>query len=71
MSNWLKVTYVHSSIGANYHQKRAIRALGFRRLHQSRVVADSPSSRGMLRNVMHLVKVEPTDAPTALFGNQE
>ncbi len=67
MAEWVKLTYVHSSIGNNYHQKGAIRALGFRKLHQSRVVLNSPSLRGMLRNVAHLVKVEPSAPPAEPF----
>lgn len=63
MSEYLRLTYIHSSIGNSYRHKRVIRALGFRKLHQSRVVVDSPSLRGMLRSVAHLVKVEPAEAP--------
>jgi len=71
MSKWLKLTYVHSSIGTNYHQKRTVRALGFRRLHQSRVVLDCPTLRGMLRSVAHLIQVAPTEAPAGPFADKE
>jgi len=64
MSEYVRLTYVHSSVGNSYFHKRTIRALGFRKLHQSRVVLDCPSLRGMLKNVAHLVKVEPSEAPT-------
>jgi len=71
MSEWVKLTYVHSSIGANYHQKATVRTLGFRKLHQSRVVPNTPSLVGMLRSVAHLVKVEPAEAPTSPFAEKE
>jgi len=63
MSEYVRLTYVHSSIGNSYYHKRTIRALGFRKLHQSRIVLDCPSLRGMLRSVTHLVTVEPSEAP--------
>lgn len=71
MGEWLKLTYVHSSIGANYFQKRTVRALGFRKLNQSRVMLDSPTLRGMLRMVAHLIKVEKTVAPSLPFTGVE
>jgi large subunit ribosomal protein L30 len=67
MSDYVKLTYVHSSVGNSYMQKRTIRALGFRRLHQSRIIQDSSTLRGMLRSVAHLVKVERCEAPTTPF----
>lgn len=65
MSEYLRLTYVHSSIGNSFRHKRTVRALGFRKLHQSRVVVDSPSLRGMLRSVAHLIKIEPAEPPVA------
>ena len=54
----LRVTLVKSPIGYNYHQKRTIRALGLRRMLQTVEHVDSPSLRGMLVKVLHLVEVE-------------
>jgi large subunit ribosomal protein L30 len=59
MSEYVKITYERSAIGCNYLQKRVIRALGLRRLHQQRVMQDNASLRGMLSRVPHLVRVEP------------
>jgi len=67
MNKWLKLTYARSSIGASYGQKRTVKALGFRKLHQNRIVPDSPSLQGMLRSVSHLIRVEPAEAPAAPF----
>jgi large subunit ribosomal protein L30 len=54
----LRVTLVRSTIGRQEVQKRTVQALGFRRLHQTRVIPDNPSMRGMIRKVSHLVTVE-------------
>jgi large subunit ribosomal protein L30 len=54
----LKVTWVKSAIGYGDDQKRTIKALGLRRLHQSVEHPDSPSVRGMVGAVRHLVQVE-------------
>ncbi|MFN3820790.1 MAG: 50S ribosomal protein L30 [bacterium] len=59
MAAMIKVTYVRSAIGHSYRQKRTIRALGLRKLHQSRIFEESPTLWGMIHKVAHLVKVEP------------
>ncbi len=62
MSEQLKVTYVRSTIGRNFMQKRTIKALGFHRLQETRIMADTPPIRGMLNKVVHLLKIEPVIA---------
>ncbi len=54
----LRVTLVKSGIGYAEDQKRTLKALGLRRMNQSVVHEDSPSLRGMVSKVRHLVKVE-------------
>ena len=54
----LKVTWVKSGIGYAKEQRRTIKALGLRRLHQKVEHNDSPSIRGMIAKVKHLVEVE-------------
>jgi len=54
----LMVTWVKSGIGFSRDQRNTIRSLGFRRLNQTVEHDDSPSMRGMLLKVRHLVKVE-------------
>lgn len=54
----LRITWVKSSIGYNKDQSRTIKALGLHRLHQSVEHTDSPSLRGMVAKVKHLVEVE-------------
>jgi large subunit ribosomal protein L30 len=54
----LRITQVRSAIGRREDQKRTIRALGIRRLHQTVTQEDSPQVRGMIEKVKHLVRVE-------------
>jgi len=54
----LRVTYVRSSIGAKQDQKDTVRRLGLKRLGQTVEQEDTPTVRGMLHKVRHLVAVE-------------
>lgn len=57
-TSMLRVTYRKSAIGYKKDQKDTIAALGFTKLGQTRELADTPSIRGMIRKVAHLVVVE-------------
>ena len=57
----LHITWVKSDIGYSRDQRSTIKALGFHRLHQSVKHDDSPSMRGMVTKVKHLVKVEEVE----------
>jgi large subunit ribosomal protein L30 len=54
----VRVTLVHSPIGYSKEHKAAVKALGFKRLHQTVEHKDTPTLRGMLYKVAHLVVVE-------------
>jgi len=54
----LRLTWVKSDIGYKKDQRRTLRALGFHRLHETVEHIDSPSIRGMVAKVQHLVKME-------------
>ena len=54
----LKITLVKSGIGYSKRHKKTLKALGFHRLHQTIEQADTPSIRGMLALVAHLVVIE-------------
>jgi large subunit ribosomal protein L30 len=54
----LRVTWVKSTIGHRAGARGTIRALGLHRLNQTVEVADNPVTRGMLRRVAFLVRVE-------------
>lgn len=55
------VTLVKSPIGYSKKHKATIKALGLRRMHQSVEHVDSPTLRGMLLKVAHLVEVEESE----------
>ncbi len=61
LSKRLKIELVRSVIGRHYTQKRTVKALGFRKLHQVVIHPDNPQIRGMVNKVKHLVKVEEID----------
>lgn len=54
----IRITWVKSAIRYTKQHKATIRALGLRRLHQTVEHVDSPTLRGMLYMVNHLVVVE-------------
>jgi large subunit ribosomal protein L30 len=54
----IKITLVRSPIGNTERHKATIRALGLHRIGQTVEQKDSPTIRGMLSKVNHLVKVE-------------
>ncbi len=57
----LKVTQTKSVIGSLEGHKRTVRALGLKRIRDSRVHEDTPQVRGMIHKVRHLVKVEEVE----------
>ena len=54
----LKITQIRSAIGKLQAQKRTIKALGLKKMHDTVVQKDTPAVRGMITCVKHLVKVE-------------
>lgn len=54
----LRVKLVRSPIGNNVRNRRTVAALGLRKLHQVVEHKDTPSIRGMLHKVKHMVQVE-------------
>ena len=57
----LKVRQVRSVVGSKQEDKRTVRALGLKRIRDSRVHEDTPQIRGMLHKVRHLVQVEEVE----------
>jgi large subunit ribosomal protein L30 len=53
----LRITLVKSAIGYSVKHKATIKALGLRRMHQTVEQIDTPTLRGMLSKVNHLVEV--------------
>ena len=58
MAEKLKITLVKSTIGAVPKNRKTVEALGLRKLNHSVEMPDNPAVRGMVRQVIHLVKVE-------------
>jgi large subunit ribosomal protein L30 len=54
----VRVTLVKSPIGYNISQKRTVRALGLRKMNQTVQHKDSPTFRGMVAKISHLLYVE-------------
>ena len=53
----IKIKQIKSKIGAQIDQKRTLDALGLHKISQVVEREDSPSLRGMIRKVHHLVTV--------------
>ena len=54
----IKVTQTGSPIGRPEAQRRTLIGLGLNKLSRTRVLEDTPSVRGMVGKVRHLVSVE-------------
>lgn len=54
----LRITLVRSIIGRPGDQERTVQSLGLRRVNQTVEREDSPSIRGMVAKISHLVEVE-------------
>ncbi len=54
----LRIVLVKSPIGYSRRHKATIRALGLRRMHQAVEHVDTPTLRGMLSKVNHLVTIK-------------
>jgi large subunit ribosomal protein L30 len=61
-TSMLRITLVRSTIGRPEDQERTVRSLGLRRLHHTVERPDSPSIRGMVNKIRHLVEVEEVAA---------
>jgi large subunit ribosomal protein L30 len=56
-SKKLRVTLVKSIIGLSPRQEATVKALGLRRINHSVTHADSPTIRGMIAKVPHVLRV--------------
>jgi len=53
----IKIQYYRSAIGFNVNQKLIVKGLGFTKLNSTREVEDTPSIRGMVKKVPHLLRI--------------
>ena len=54
----VKVTLVKSIFGQIRAHQETVRGLGLRRMHDSRVLVDTPEVRGMIVSARHMLQVE-------------
>ncbi len=54
----IKVTLVRSPIGFQPKHRACVRGLGLKRMHQTVLLEDTPSVRGMVNKVDYMVRVE-------------
>ena len=57
----LKITLTKGLVAKKETQTKVVRALGLGKQNSSVIRADSPTIRGMINKVHHLVKVEPIE----------
>jgi len=58
MSGMLKITLVKSMIGKPEKHRNVLRGMGLTKLNRTVKLIDTPSIRGMINKVSHMVKVE-------------
>lgn len=54
----LKITLVRSTIGAVAKNKAIVESMGLRKIGRSITLPDNAATRGQIRRVAHLLKVE-------------
>ena len=54
----LKVTLIKSPIGAVPKHRRTVEAMGLRKLHKTVTLPDNEATRGQIRQVGYMLKVE-------------
>lgn len=54
----IQIKQIKSAIGYNVKTKKTLKALGIRKMNHTVLKNDSPSIRGMIYKVQHLVEVK-------------
>jgi len=54
----IKITQIASPIGRKKDQKRTLIGLNLNKINRTSILEDTPSVRGMVEKVKHLVKIE-------------
>jgi len=57
----IRVTQIRSPIGRDGRQRTNLIGLGLNKIRRSRVLPDIPMVRGRIKQVHHLVRVEPVE----------
>jgi large subunit ribosomal protein L30 len=58
-SKRVRITQIGSPIGRRGDQRATLIGLGLNKLNRTRELEDTPSVRGMIDKVKHLLRVEP------------
>ncbi len=61
-SGRIRVTQIGSPIGRPADQRATLVGLGLNKMHRTRILEDTPSVRGMIDKVHHLVRAEPVES---------
>jgi large subunit ribosomal protein L30 len=61
MTSRIQVTQIRSPIGRDGRQRTNLIGLGLNKIRRSRVLQDVPAVRGRIKQVHHLVRVEPVE----------
>jgi large subunit ribosomal protein L30 len=61
MAKTLKITLVKSMIGRPEKHRKVLRGMGLTKLNKTVELQDTPSIRGMVRAVSHMVTAEEID----------
>ena len=61
MKKFLRVKQIRSTIGVEHSMRLNLAGLGLGRIGRSVTVANTPSFRGAIKKVLHLVTVEEVD----------
>ncbi len=54
----IKVTQIKSPIGRTIDQRQTLIGLGLNKINRTKMLQDTPSIRGMIEKVKHLVEVK-------------
>lgn len=54
----ISVTLIKSKYGRLENHQKCLVGLGLRKMHQTRVISDTPENRGMINKISYLLKVE-------------
>jgi len=54
----IRVTLVRSPIGFQPRHRECVRGLGLKRMHQTVLLEDTPSIRGMVNKIDYMLRVE-------------
>ncbi len=54
----VKVTQIKSAIGRRFDQRQTLIGLGLNKIRRTKELEDTPSVRGMINKIQHLVRVE-------------